>query len=71
VLEQLAADPAATALVGDSPWDHEAGVRARLAGVYLVSTGTHSAEELRAHGAGAVYAALIDLRPRLLSLPPR
>jgi phosphoglycolate phosphatase len=71
VLEKLDAGPATTAMVGDSPWDVATALRAGLGGAFMVTTGTHSEAELRAHGAERVAAGLIDLRPHLLSLPAR
>jgi phosphoglycolate phosphatase len=69
VLEKLGADAASTALVGDSPWDFEAARRAGFGGAFLVTTGTHSEGELRAHGAEHIYPGLIDLVPELFSSP--
>lgn len=56
-LAALAADPATTCLIGDSPWDVQA---ARNAGFpcFAVTTGTHTAEELAAAGAEGVYESL-------------
>lgn len=71
VLERLGADASTTALVGDSPWDVDAAQRAGFGGGFMVTTGTHSADELRAHGAEHVAPGLVDLRPHLLSLPAR
>lgn len=71
VLRELGGEAATTALVGDSPWDFDAATRADFGGAFLVSTGTHSAEELRAHGAEQVFPGLVDLRPGLLSVPAR
>jgi phosphoglycolate phosphatase len=52
-----AARPGTTALVGDSPYDLAAAQNAGL-GFIGVTTGTHSAEELRAAGATEIYAGL-------------
>ena len=59
-LAALQADAATTCLVGDSPWDVQA---AHAAGFpcFAVTTGTHTAEELRAAGADAVYDHLLAL----------
>lgn len=59
-LSALGADAATTCLVGDSPWDVQA---ARNAGFpcFAVTTGTHTAEELRAAGADAVHDGLASL----------
>ena len=56
-LAQLAATPATTLLIGDSPFDISA---AHAAGFpcWCVTTGTHNEAELRAAGADAVYADL-------------
>jgi phosphoglycolate phosphatase len=64
-LTQLKAEAATTCLVGDSPYDLAA---ARNAGFtfYGVTTGTHTAEELRAAGAVNVYPDLVALTPVLL-----
>ena len=71
-LEKLSATAAATALVGDSPWDAQAALRGKLGGCFAVTTGTHTAEELVAHGCAPADIApgLVDLAPRLLSLSP-
>lgn len=70
-LEKLGAEAITTALVGDSPWDVEAAKRARFGGGFMVTTGTHTEAELLAHGAEAVFPGLIDVLPRLLSVPAR
>ncbi|WP_052361749.1 HAD family hydrolase [Geminisphaera colitermitum] len=59
--------PAATCLVGDSPWDVQA---AHTAGFpcFAVTTGTHSAEELRQAGADGVFAGLADVGREALGL---
>jgi len=57
VLSQLAAHPATTLLVGDSPFDIAAAHQASLP-CWAVTTGTHTADELRAAGADAVFAGL-------------
>jgi len=56
-LRRLGADPATTCLIGDSPFDL---ATARNAGLrcYCVTTGTHSAEELRVAGAAEVFPDL-------------
>ena len=66
VLEQLGARAATTCLVGDSTYDFEA---ARNGGLefYGVTTGTHTAEQLRAAGAVHVYPDLVALTPVLLA----
>jgi len=64
VLHALGADVATTGLVGDSPYDLAA---ARNAGLEFhgVTTGTHTAEELRAAGAANIYPGLPELAPVL------
>jgi phosphoglycolate phosphatase len=59
-LDALKAVAATTCLVGDSPWDVQA---AHAAGFpcFAVTTGTHTAEELRAAGADAVYDSLLAI----------
>jgi phosphoglycolate phosphatase len=66
VLKSLGADTASTALVGDSPWDVDAARLGQLGGCFTVTTGTHSAEELYAHGAPFVAIGLTDLLEKLL-----
>lgn len=57
VLAALSAEAGSTVLVGDSPYDLAAAQNAGLA--FLgVTTGTHSAEELRAAGATEIYPDL-------------
>jgi phosphoglycolate phosphatase len=66
VLQALGAQAGATAMVGDSPYDLAA---ARNGGLefFGVTTGTHTAEELRHAGAAAVYTDLVALHPVLLA----
>jgi phosphoglycolate phosphatase len=59
-LAQLQADPRVTLLVGDSPYDIQAAHNSGLP-AWCVSTGTHTATELRAAGAEAVYANLAGI----------
>ncbi len=59
-LEKLNAIAATTCLVGDSPWDVQAAHNAGFP-CYAVTTGTHTADELRAAGADAVYDNLSAL----------
>lgn len=64
VLAQLDAAPATALLVGDSPYD----VQAAHAGPFpcwAVTTGTHTAEQLRATGADKVFPGLIELHAAL------
>jgi phosphoglycolate phosphatase len=60
VLSALGAEANGSCLVGDSPYDIEA---AKAAGFpcFCVTTGTHSAEELREAGAQGVYPDLLTL----------
>jgi phosphoglycolate phosphatase-like HAD superfamily hydrolase len=69
VLAAVGGEAATACLVGDSPFDAEA---ARLAGIdgFLVATGTHSAEELRAAGASHVYPDLTALARSAFGLEP-
>lgn len=64
VLQTLGADAATTLVVGDSPYDLAA---ARNGGLTFigVSTGTHTADQLRAAGAATVCANLIEVRREL------
>ena len=59
-LDSLKAVAATTCLVGDSPWDVQAAHAADFP-CFAVTTGTHSAEELRAAGADAIYDSLLAL----------
>lgn len=57
-LTAVGGEAATTALVGDSPFDLAAAQNAGL--VFIgVTTGTHSAEELRAAGATEIFADLV------------
>ncbi len=64
-LEQLKATAATTCLIGDSTYDFEA---ARNAGLEFhgVTTGTHTAEQLRSAGAVNIHPSLGALAPVLL-----
>lgn len=64
-LAHLEADPATTLLIGDSPFDVEAGHRGGFP-VWAVTTGTHTAEELRAARAEAIYPDFFALARDLL-----
>jgi phosphoglycolate phosphatase-like HAD superfamily hydrolase len=55
-------------MVGDSRWDIEAAGRAGLPTV-CVLTGGWSEQELRGHGAVAVFESLVELRERLDETP--
>jgi len=53
-LKTLRAEPSTTCLIGDSPYDIAAAQNAGFP-CYCVTTGTHTAEELRAAGATGVF----------------
>ena len=57
-------------MVGDSRWDVEAAARAGLETVCVI-TGGWSKQELRDHGAAAVFESLVELRERLDDTPLR
>lgn len=59
-LEKLRADPAKTALVGDSPWDIEAAQNAGLFSL-VVTTGSHTREQLIPHHPTAIHDNLAQL----------
>jgi len=60
VLKKIGADVATSCLIGDSTYDIETGKNARLK-TFCVTTGTHSAEELKEAHADGVYANLTEL----------
>jgi phosphoglycolate phosphatase len=60
VMKLLNADPAATALIGDSPFDIQAAHAVNIP-AYCVTTGTHSKEELEEAHADGVYADMYAL----------
>jgi phosphoglycolate phosphatase len=64
VLAQLGAAKESTMLVGDSPFDVEAAHNGGFA-CWCVTTGTHTAEQLRAAGADAIFADLFALHAKL------
>ncbi|HEY0945021.1 MAG TPA: HAD family hydrolase [Opitutaceae bacterium] len=59
-LRELGGTPATTLLVGDSPFDVQAGHNGGFP-VWAVTTGTHTAEELRSARAEAVYPGLSEV----------
>jgi len=61
-LERLGATAGETVLIGDSPYDIDAARAGGLAAALCVTTGTHSAEELAAAGADAIFPDLSALR---------
>ena len=64
VLAQLGAAPATALLVGDSPYDVQAAHNGGFP-CWVVTTGTHTDDELRAAGADAVFPNLVALRAAL------
>ncbi len=64
VLRETGATPAGTLLLGDSPFDVQAAHHGGF-GCWCVTTGTHTAEQLRAAGADAVFPDLLQLRAAL------
>lgn len=66
-LEKLGTNAAATCLVGDSPYDIKA---AHAGGIpcHCVTTGTHTANELRTANADGVYADLFELGEKVFGL---
>lgn len=64
VLTQLGGDPATALFIGDSPYDVEAAHNAGFP-CWVVTTGTHSAEQLRAAGADAVFTDLREIHAAL------
>src|SRR5690606_13538169 len=64
VLAQLGATAATTLLVGDSPFDVQTARNAGLAFIG-VTTGTHTADELRTAGAERVCASLPEVAREL------
>ena len=64
MLAVLGAEAATTLLVGDSPYDFAAARHAGF-GFYGVTTGTHTAEQLRAAGAMEIFPDLPAIQRRL------
>lgn len=64
VLAKLDARPESTLLIGDSPFDVQAAHNGGFA-CWCVTTGTHTAEQLRAAGAEAVFPDLFALQGAL------
>jgi phosphoglycolate phosphatase-like HAD superfamily hydrolase len=67
VLNTLGAQKETTCLVGDSPYDVEAGLTAGFP-CYAVTTGTHGAGELKEAGAAGVYPDLATLGREALGI---
>jgi HAD superfamily hydrolase (TIGR01509 family) len=65
-IEKAGAD--AAVMLGDSRWDIESAASAGVETVAVI-TGGWSEQELRDHGAVAVYESLVDLRERLDETP--
>jgi len=65
-IEKAGAD--AAVMLGDSRWDVESAASAGVETVAVI-TGGWSEQELRDHGAVAVYDSLVDLRERLDETP--
>ena len=63
-LALLGAEAATTLFVGDSPYDIQTAHQASLP-CWVVTTGTHTAEELRAAGAERVYTGLNEIATAL------
>jgi HAD superfamily hydrolase (TIGR01509 family) len=63
-LELLHAEPATSLLVGDSPFDVQAAQAGGLP-CWVVTTGTHNADELRAAHAKKVFASLGEIATAL------
>jgi len=66
VLRELGAEPETTLLVGDSPFDVAAAQNGGFP-CWAVTTGTHSADELRTAGAARVFDGLPELHAALLA----
>jgi len=66
-MAEVGAEPQATVLVGDTTFDMEMAVRARVAGIG-VAWGYHQAAELRPAGARAVVGEFAELVPLVLEL---
>lgn len=64
VLAQLGAQPAATLLIGDSPFDVQSAHNGGFA-CWCVTTGTHDEAQLRAAGAEAVFPDLFAVAAAL------
>ena len=64
VLATLGATAGTTLLVGDSPYDVQAAHHAGFP-CWVVTTGTHAADELRAAGADSIFPDLFALRAAL------
>lgn len=60
VLDRIGAGRSGALLVGDSPYDVETGHNAGLP-AWCVTTGTHTAEQLKAAGADRVFSSLAEI----------
>ncbi len=65
VLAQLGGSAETALMIGDSPFDIDTGHKGGMP-AWCVTTGTHSAPELRAAGADAIFADLAALQAALL-----
>ena len=63
-LKLVGASPDGAVMIGDSPYDIEAAHNAGLP-AWVVTTGTHDAEQLRAARADAIYPDLNGIRVAL------
>jgi phosphoglycolate phosphatase len=64
ILKLLDAAPATALLIGDSPYDVQAAHNGGFP-CWAVTTGTHTADELRTAGADRIFPDLIALRAAL------
>lgn len=70
VLDSLAANPAETIMIGDSPFDFQAAEAGGFK-CYLVATGSHTVEQLAAEtSAAGIYEDLYELARDLFELEP-
>jgi phosphoglycolate phosphatase len=61
VLDKLTADAATTVMIGDSPFDIATARNGKLAAVYCVTTGSHSAEKLAEHSPDGIFPGFAEL----------
>lgn len=66
-LAELGAQADTTAMVGDSPFDHETGANVQMP-TWLVSTGSHTHEQLAPLAPGRVYPDLKSLGQQVFGL---
>lgn len=65
VMEDLGASPAATLMIGDSPFDVQAARNGGFAACWCVTTGTHSREELEQAGACRIFPDMFAILAEL------